>query len=487
MSDSRRPVHLAVLVGASASVYAISLAGVTALQSATDARLIAERAPADHAADVMARGHDELEDSTRRRDPDLRHGRGAVCAARPTAGRHGDVARCVREAGPEGHRRRERPARPSESPDDPRVDDDPDRHEDQDRPRDDGSVRLTALGPGIGREAGAATAPDGTGERVFRFEARAMASPLRLTVVDDGARDADRAAEGAWAEVIDEFEASEQAMSRFRDTSDLMRLDREAGTGRPVTVPRRLERALVAADRAHRVTGGRFDPRLARALDRLGYAGAALGPPTRAEDGATTGPVAAVASSDGPVVRRAGRGRMTVERPVDLGGIGKGLALRWAAARAEARGIGPYLLEAGGDLVVRGPGPGDAPWLVGIEDPAGGEALAAIAVGTGAVATSSVRIRSWVHEGRAVHHLLDPADRRTGRGRTPGRDRARSGSRLGRGLVEDAVHRRAPADHGRRASARVRRLVGHRRGRSRDDVGGPSRHGLGRGRDLATP
>jgi hypothetical protein len=63
MSDSRRPVHLAVLVGASASVYAISLAGVTALQSATDARLIAERAPADHAADVMARGHDELEDS----------------------------------------------------------------------------------------------------------------------------------------------------------------------------------------------------------------------------------------------------------------------------------------------------------------------------------------------------------------------------------------------------------------------------------------
>jgi FAD:protein FMN transferase len=235
-----------------------------------------------------------------------------------------------------------------------------------------------------------------------------MAAPLRLTVVDDGVRDADRAAEGAWAEVIDEFEASEQAMSRFRDTSDLIRLDREAGTGRPVPVPRRLERALVAADRAHRVTDGRFDPRLARALDRLGYAGAALGPPTRAEDARTTGLVAATASSDGPVVRRTGRGRMTVERPVDLGGIGKGLALRWAAARAEARGIGRYLLEAGGDLVVRGPGPGDAPWLVGIEDPAGGEALAAIAVDTGAVATSSVRIRSWVHEGRAVHHLLDP-------------------------------------------------------------------------------
>ena len=68
-----------------------------------------------------------------------------------------------------------------------------------------------------------------------------------------------------------------------------------------------------------------------------------------------------------------------------------------------------YLLEAGGDLVARGPGPDGDPWLVGIEDPAGGpEPLAAIAVEDGAVATSSVRLRSWVHDGRTVHHLLDP-------------------------------------------------------------------------------
>lgn len=63
MTESRRPVHLAVLIGVSASAYAISLAGVTALQSATDTRIAAERAPAGHAADVLARDHDELEAS----------------------------------------------------------------------------------------------------------------------------------------------------------------------------------------------------------------------------------------------------------------------------------------------------------------------------------------------------------------------------------------------------------------------------------------
>jgi hypothetical protein len=61
MTERRRPVHLAVLVGVSASAYAASLAGVTALQSATDTRIAADRAPAGHAADVLASGHDRLE------------------------------------------------------------------------------------------------------------------------------------------------------------------------------------------------------------------------------------------------------------------------------------------------------------------------------------------------------------------------------------------------------------------------------------------
>jgi hypothetical protein len=59
----RRPVHLAVLIGASAGAYAISLAGVTALQSGTDARVAAERGPAGHAVDVVAAGHDALQSS----------------------------------------------------------------------------------------------------------------------------------------------------------------------------------------------------------------------------------------------------------------------------------------------------------------------------------------------------------------------------------------------------------------------------------------
>jgi thiamine biosynthesis lipoprotein len=96
---------------------------------------------------------------------------------------------------------------------------------------------------------------------------------------------------------------------------------------------------------------------------------------------------------------------------VDLGGIGKGLALRWAADR-----IAPHLpdgagalIDAGGDLVTVGIAP-DGGWRIGVEDPlVPGEHVAVAAVRSGAIATSSVRVRHWRDaDGRVQHHLIDP-------------------------------------------------------------------------------
>lgn len=225
-----------------------------------------------------------------------------------------------------------------------------------------------------------------------------MGSPLRL-VIDAAEDDWGEAApaDRCWRAVVDEFAACDEAMSRFRDDSEITRLNRLAGAGRPLRVSRRLRRALVVADRARRTTGGRFDPRVLADLDRLGYRGVPIdAPPTRC-------PAGRAVAVDETGVR--------LERPVDLGGIGKGLALRWAAERV--RRVHPsasFLLEAGGDIVAHGHAPDGGPWTIGIEDPmGGGEPLAAIGVRSAAVATSSVRINRWRAGDRIVHHLIDPA------------------------------------------------------------------------------
>jgi len=248
-----------------------------------------------------------------------------------------------------------------------------------------------------------------TDDRVETFEGQALGSALRLHVRLPDSSPVGAAA-GAWVVVRAEFDAVDLALSRFRDDSELTALNRLAGSGRSVAVSWRLREAVAVMARASRLTGGRFDPTVLADLERLGEHGAPVSDGGRA-DATTTGP-----SLERP------RQITVPPSPIDTGGIGKGLALRWAADRAAnvlPRDAG-LLLEAGGDIVSAGVPPVGA-WRVAIEDPLtagspGAEPVVVVLVEDGAVATSSVRVRHWVApDGRAVHHLVDPRTREPAR------------------------------------------------------------------------
>jgi thiamine biosynthesis lipoprotein len=174
----------------------------------------------------------------------------------------------------------------------------------------------------------------------------------------------------------------------------------QAGPAASCVVGRRLRVALIAADRATRVTSGAFDPRIAGRLEAWGTGGVALGL-TATDDGL---------GAPERVVEAGRHGTIRVPYPVDLGGIGKGLALRWASDRLGQLGIDRFLLDAGRDLVVRGLAPDAVPWRIGIEDPGGGDQpVAVVELGAGAIATSSLRRGRWRDErGILRHHLIDP-------------------------------------------------------------------------------
>jgi thiamine biosynthesis lipoprotein len=227
-----------------------------------------------------------------------------------------------------------------------------------------------------------------------------MASALALTTVTSADEDGRALAEQAWSTVVDEFAAAEDAMSRFMAGSEITALNRAALRGAPMAVGRRLARAAHASDRAHRITAGRFDPRVLELLDGWGYAGAPLG---------ATAATTTVGAAE-RILERIDRQRIRLPHPIDLGGIGKGLAVRWAAERVQGDGVGRFLLDAGGDLVAHGPGPDGTPWMIGVEDPAGGaDPRAVVGLVDGAMATSSIRRLQWVADGRPRHHLVDPA------------------------------------------------------------------------------
>jgi FAD:protein FMN transferase len=177
-----------------------------------------------------------------------------------------------------------------------------------------------------------------------------------------------------------------------------------------VRVGRRLRIALASIDRASRITDNRFDATILGDLERIGEHGAVLD-----AEPATAGPVALDPAEPTRPVH-------VPPVPVDMGGVGKGLALRWAAeaaVRTLPDGAG-LLLDAGGDITAAAVAPGGG-WPIGIEDPAaapGPDASPIVVLGLheGAVATSSIRVRNWrAPDGRAVHHLVDPRTREPAR------------------------------------------------------------------------
>lgn len=203
------------------------------------------------------------------------------------------------------------------------------------------------------------------------------------------------------------FADVDRTCTRFDADSDLMRAN--AHGDEFATVDRYCFDALVEACAAYRRTQGRFDPRVLDDLVRLGYDASYRHRRPHAQAGLhALAPRPTMAPWE-PRFRGATSEVRVGPHPVDLGGIGKGLAVRWAADRLRAQDLRDFIVEAGGDCFCAGR-PYDAPgWRVSVEDPSGGaDPIAVLEVRDEAVATSSVRIRSWEVAGHPVHHLIDP-------------------------------------------------------------------------------
>jgi thiamine biosynthesis lipoprotein len=230
-----------------------------------------------------------------------------------------------------------------------------------------------------------------------------MASDITVTAVGGDAATLHAAIDQAFAVFAD----VEQQCTRFDPSSALMRAN--ASCSEWVRVPDRCFAALEAAASAYDRTLGRFDPRVHDDLRRLGYTRSLAFETTRVD-----------VETDTDVTRRAelppwtpqfdspaGRVHLGGAR-VDLGGIGKGLAIRWAVEALRAF-TPDFLIDAGGDCFAAGRAPDGDLWRIGVEDPHGGEEpIAVLAVSDRAVATSSTRIRQWTAGKVPVHHLIDP-------------------------------------------------------------------------------
>lgn len=203
------------------------------------------------------------------------------------------------------------------------------------------------------------------------------------------------------------FTEVDLACTRFDPASPLMRANERPWDWH--RVPEACFDAIHEAWWAYRKTKGRFDPRVFSDLVALGYDrsfGSLERTGAKAVGDAPERRLAPQAWE--PRFRRSRRAVCLGGSPVDLGGIGKGLALRWASASL-SRESRDFIVNAGGDCYCAGYSPDGGAWSVGIEDPLGGDQPVAVVALSGlAAATSSTRVRRWRRGGTQMHHLIDP-------------------------------------------------------------------------------
>lgn len=244
---------------------------------------------------------------------------------------------------------------------------------------------------------------------IHRF--RAMASEVTVRVIDPSSDPSD-----AIMSVEAIFRDIERTCSRFDDSSDLMRANAHPDEWAQVSPAcfGTIELAYAAYER----TLGAFDPRVLRTLCAMGY------------DRSLNFAAGDVTTSAGELPKARGahawlpgfdpvgmRVRLGAD-PIDLGGIGKGYAVRLGIETLAGLGRAA-LVEAGGDLATYGDGPARAAgetraWRAAVEDPRKfdpgqtEQPIAVLNVSDAAVATSSIKLRNWRAGDRDVHHLIDP-------------------------------------------------------------------------------
>jgi FAD:protein FMN transferase len=211
--------------------------------------------------------------------------------------------------------------------------------------------------------------------------------------------------------VEDELDAIDLACSRFRDDSELARVN--ASPGQWVEVSDLFLEATNTALGAASATTGDVDPTVGRALRVAGY------DRNFAELPAIRNGRVRFAPAPGWRLIQVDRRRPAVRVPrgveLDFGATAKALAADRAARACAETLTGGVLVNLGGDIAVGGPAP-DGGWPVRVTDDheAGFDAPGqTISISSGGLATSSVAVRRWRNGASgSLHHIIDPASGR---------------------------------------------------------------------------
>ena len=238
----------------------------------------------------------------------------------------------------------------------------------------------------------------------FEYSLPRMGTMFRIEMYSADETQASQAAEAAFARA----EELEQIMSDYRADSELMHLARE-GSAAPFPVSSDLYDVLAKSIRTSALSRGVFDVSVGPLVNLWRGARKTGRLPDPAEIAKAKALVDYRNIELDPAhhtvfLKRAGM-------MLDLGAIGKGYAADQMLAVLESQGIRHAMVEAGGEVIVGDPPPGNPGWKVGVDsaDVDDGGPPCTLLLHAAAVSTSGDEHQFLELNGHRYSHVINPA------------------------------------------------------------------------------
>lgn len=215
------------------------------------------------------------------------------------------------------------------------------------------------------------------------------------------------AAEDYGADILAELQRVDASLSLFNGQSTLSRIN----SGKQAEADAMLLEVLQLAEKVSQSTNGAFDVTVGPLVNAWGFGFArrdSLSP-------ARVDSLRALVGHDKLRLDGTKVIKADARMVIDCGAIAKGYGVDRVAALLRRKGVADYMVEVGGEVVVRGQkDKNGTPWAIGINKPtaeavAGGEMQTVLELHDCALATSGNYLNFYEENGRRYAHTIDPA------------------------------------------------------------------------------
>ncbi|MDO8707082.1 FAD:protein FMN transferase [Pseudomonas sp.] len=228
-----------------------------------------------------------------------------------------------------------------------------------------------------------------------------MGTIFDITTLGGNENSLEDAARKAFAEI----KRIDSLMSRYKEESEVSIINKKAGIG-PVKVGQELIEVLKEGRRVSELSGGAFDVTIGPLSNLWGFdeEKKSVPPAEKIDEQRRLVDYRKLKIDEAASTVYLGEKGMMI----DVGGIAKGYALKKAMKVFEEAGIRDVIINAGGNLNLRG-GKKGKPWKIGIQDARNEKKLLGVLnITETSVSTSGDYQRFFIKDGVRYHHILDP-------------------------------------------------------------------------------